>query len=523
MDEFDDDSPHDPPFSADADAWFANLLFWRPSKLSDEQMQPHFHHHDGKWSRQTKHAMERFQARGLDLNENWALSRPLWTCPACGRYKSEIFRLNARNILLAKLELHHDHLRDVISKRAVELFGADWHATAPADARLVVDRIRELVTRFSFALICSECNSADAAAKTQLREEVDSRFTFTAEEIGRFVTSKPNAQHSVDIETARAMWNEQKPGFQHRLELTDQLLVSARSGLLTRNHKGLADANAVMSAMDTSGLLSGAFYRETEDSQRAGLLSVFRAEFLARSTSKDSARLVQTGRKPAPVQEPTEEEYRSYVSPTAKRWDATPDDWTCPICARQKRQVLRMSNAKKWSGSIREIRMFTDEQDEDAIANRLMLYPNFSNEKFVGQTATLEACSDCANVAILVGQRDRSLVYPILSPDDIRASITAIAPHTAHEIDYDTAIARARANEPYGPALEAFNSFRARASDFAVRFALLNRRGTEAEAILEEFSEDVRVFHRIDDPAESRRLADWLLEQGRRFHRGSSA
>ena len=104
---------------------------------------------------------------------------------------------------------------------------------------------------------------------------------------------------------------------------------------------------------------------------------------------------------------------------------------------------------------------------------------------------------------------------------DIRATILAIAPHAAHEIDYDAAIARARANEPYASALQAFNSFRSRASDFAVRFALLNRRGVEADAILEEFTEDVKVFHCIDDPAECRRLADWLLEEGRRFHRGS--
>ena len=211
---------------------------------------------------------------------------------------------------------------------------------------------------------------------------------------------------------------------------------------------------------------------------------------------------------------------RRYGVPVRRLFTA-PDNWTCPICARQKRQILRMSNAKKWSGSIREIQVFTDERDEDAIANRLTLYADFSNEKFVRHTAMLEVCSDCADLSTLVGQRDRSLVYPILTPDDIRATILAIAPHAAHEIDYDAAIARARANEPYASALQAFNSFRSRASDFAVRFALLNRRGVEADAILEEFTEDVKVFHCIDDPAECRRLADWLLEEGRRFHRGS--
>ncbi|MFO1099695.1 MAG: hypothetical protein U1E81_15875 [Xanthobacteraceae bacterium] len=51
------DSDDDIPFGLDYDphgnAWFANLLFWRPSRLSDEQMQLHFSEWDGRWSEQT--------------------------------------------------------------------------------------------------------------------------------------------------------------------------------------------------------------------------------------------------------------------------------------------------------------------------------------------------------------------------------------------------------------------------------------------------------------------------------------
>jgi hypothetical protein len=94
-------------------------------------MQLHFGEWDGRWSEQTKRALLRFEAKGLDLNENWALCAPYWSCPACRRSKDAIFRLSKRGILLANLELHHDHLRDRIWHRARELFGANWLETIP--------------------------------------------------------------------------------------------------------------------------------------------------------------------------------------------------------------------------------------------------------------------------------------------------------------------------------------------------------------------------------------------------------
>ena len=65
-----------PSFDPGSKAWFAELLFWRPSKLSDEDMQLHFGDWDGKWSEQTKAAIQRFGAKGLDLNDSWALTKP---------------------------------------------------------------------------------------------------------------------------------------------------------------------------------------------------------------------------------------------------------------------------------------------------------------------------------------------------------------------------------------------------------------------------------------------------------------
>ncbi|MDH2353330.1 hypothetical protein QCM80_22100 [Bradyrhizobium sp. SSUT112] len=51
--EADDDLPFS-SFDPDAKAWFASLLFWRPSRLSDGELQLHFSHWDGRWSEQRK-------------------------------------------------------------------------------------------------------------------------------------------------------------------------------------------------------------------------------------------------------------------------------------------------------------------------------------------------------------------------------------------------------------------------------------------------------------------------------------
>lgn len=65
-------------------------------------------------------------ARGLDLNTNWALAEQGWSCPVCRRSKVDLFRVSANGVLLAKLDVHHDHLVDAIWSRSFELFGKDW-------------------------------------------------------------------------------------------------------------------------------------------------------------------------------------------------------------------------------------------------------------------------------------------------------------------------------------------------------------------------------------------------------------
>jgi rubredoxin len=512
--EFDDEIPFEPGYDPNSDAWFANLLFWRPSRLSDEQMQIHFSGRDGRWSVQTKRALGRFKAKGLDLNENWALCAPFWSCPTCRRSKDNIFRLSKRGILLAKLELHHDHQRDGVYRRAQELFGSDWRETIPKTSIGILDQIRDITSRFDQCLLCSECNAADGKVKARFRSEIDSRFTFTAMEIGAFVRARATQDHEIDYAKALKLWQAEKDNFLARIDLIDVLLTHVKSGRLARDYLGVSGARDIGSAFASSSLLAHSFSQETKDTERAALLWNFGAEFLGRSTQRDSAKLQLTDAPGRPAVLPTDDEYAAYVDPVSgKRWQATPEDWTCPVCGRGKRQILRKSKSGKWTGGVRSHVGCTLETDTHAISNRRRLFPDFRNDLFVKDTTAVTVCSDCAGIGAALGQRDQSIRDPYLGIDDRRACISLSHPNGAHEIDFDVARQRAVANESYGPAWAAFHAFQAKVSDFGGRFDRWRKFGGSKQALLEDLAEDIRVFHRIDSTPECNNLVTWLLAQ----------
>jgi hypothetical protein len=86
-------------------------------------------------------------------------------------------------------------------------------------------------------------------------------------------------------------------------------------------------------------------------------------------------------------------------------------------------------------------------------------------------------------------------------------------PHSTHEIDFEAARKRAIANESYAAASAAFLAFRERVRDFAGRFERGRRWGNTEKELLDEFADDLHVFHGIEDPAEAMDLVQWLLTQ----------
>lgn len=519
MDEFDDEGSWRDEFDADQRSWSADLFFWRPAKLSDESMQLHFSMFDGRWSEPTKQAVSRFQAVGLDLNENWALSRQSWSCPVCRRSKSEIFRLTQRKILLAKLELHHDHLRDWIWPRATKLFGVAGFLATPG-AGLMLDQVRDITSRFSYALVCSECNAADGLVKAKARGEIDERFSFTPAEIALFVSPHANGPHDVDIEKALAVWTGEKKNFAYRTELVDRLIHDVKAGRIARDRLGLGDYRVAISALDEQGVLREAFNYGAANTQRASLLLNYRREFLARSTCRDSSRLPPLARAGARARVPTPEEFESYVDKVSPRhWNATPADWKCPVCDRDKRSILRWSNKGQWSGNIRTYYTYTEEFDEECIANRLKIFPSFQNDRIIGASSFSFICSDCSTIPVQLSQWDRSISDPYITLEDLQKCILEAAPHIKHKIDFEEARRRARANESFNSAINAFNIYRGRVLDFGTRYTYWVKSGQNHDRMIGIFAEELHYGHQIEDLAECRRLAEWLVTQHRHFRR----
>lgn len=512
-DEIDEDFTLEPDFDPNSELWSAYLTFPRPSKLSDEQMEVYFPDRDGRWSRESKVAITHHGAGGLDLNDNWALAWRGWSCPGCDRPKNEILRLSKRGILLAKLELHHDHIADFVWPHAESLLGKDWRDTAAPGFGEVIGSIQDLAIRFTNCLVCSECNSADGKVKRKYQEEIDSRFSFTTLEIARFVRPQAHCDHDIDFDEALKIWRSARDGFLTRLRLVEQLLTDLENGHLMRERQGTTGARRIWSAIGSAEMLSQAFYREAEGSDRARLLSDLRSVFLARSTSRDSAALPRWPASPN-ILSPTEAEFASYVDPVSpKRWQATPPDWQCPVCERSKRQVLRKSKKGKWSGGVRQHTGYCDETDAETIEKRRWLFPDFRNEYWVSDAQTTNICSDCAGIGTQVVQGNRSLGKPYLKLQDLRDCLTECGPHQRHEIDINLAQKRIAQNDAYWSAADALNAFNLLLSRFHHKLDCWSQSGARRSDIIADLCEDLRVYNNVTDTADQEALVEWLLKQ----------
>lgn len=107
---------------------------------------------------------------------------PEWRCPACRRSRFQCMRWTT-------LFRNKPHLRH--QGWAVGIHKHHDHGT-PA--------------RFPVTPICEQCNAADGFAKRQLRLPID--WSFSPDEIGRFVIAIPHGWHVVVLNTAQRVFDE---------------------------------------------------------------------------------------------------------------------------------------------------------------------------------------------------------------------------------------------------------------------------------------------------------------------------
>jgi hypothetical protein len=236
-------------------------------KLSDTELEIAFSQRDGRWSTLSRRLVRELNADRLDLNENWANVDQSWRCPICGRSKAQIARVIPRGILLARLDEHHDHLHDYMSKELRKEFGGDWPKKIPKGTYEVEHLGSRMIERFERLLVCVDCNAADSYAKNHI-PGIHRSFTFRPDEIAKFIRTSANRKHVCDVDAATSIWQAGVEDFSHRIAFADTLLDLMRSGRLKQ----------VPNMSRTKGYLNGDYLRlELRNSTAGDLSNVYRS------------------------------------------------------------------------------------------------------------------------------------------------------------------------------------------------------------------------------------------------------
>lgn len=475
--------------------------------LTDEQLEGLYGDRDGPWSAAVKAALRRFDTDKLDLDDNWASRPPDWECPACGRHKPDLMRMSGSGVLLARLDVHHDHLTDYFKTILHAKHGPQWRVAIPPDSAHIEKLGSQLVARFEPSTVCSDCNSADGAVKARHRD-IPRSFSFRPSEIRRFVRPRPNAEHEIDHDLAYSLFVEVRSDFERRVALIDTLAGILLAGDMTVEPGNLPSPLAG-NPMGILHQLHSWFLRGCDLSA-----TIHRdlAEFEARSVSRDGV-ASNPKKKPRIVARPTEAEIAEYDGGgAADLWRAAPADWQCPACGRNRGDILRRSNNRKrpWAGKLVRHTEFIliDGSAEDE---------EFVVDPYVDRHELHLVCLDCSTILPGVKSRwpDISASQAIFQFRDMIA-VAQVAPNQAHVVHWAAAAERARASLPFRALVDRYWHLH----NDAVRYRSVHRSllakcgGDEKRAWARLKSHFAEELDGMEDPDEH---LDWLLTEADRI------
>lgn len=407
---------------------------------------------DGRWSAQTRLLMERFGVQKLDLNKAWAQTWIGWSCPCCGRSKSEIARLTDNGVLLCQLDWHHDHLGDCAGDimRTKALTGADQE----------VDVIRKracsaaigLIERFAPVVLCNDCNAADAAMKALIGSEVPRSFSFVPSEIARFIDAKAAQPHDINDELGRALWTAAIQEFQQRLQFAEMMGGRIAMGFHDREITNFPDPSL---NYDDPHFLYKLAWETAGVRQRPNGLS---EALLARSRSSSGRSATSNLRRRVCV--PTQAEFKELDLANSRNsgpWRKAGADWQCPCCERSKFEIMRLSNRGEWRAAVMMLNEYELETDAESIGRR-----KAGNDRsfFISGVRQVGVCQDCRQIVA-----DASRVRPGSEQDslklsDIRELIGVPAAHQTHQVCRDEVSAILDLNADWLAAVKDFQAHR---------------------------------------------------------------
>lgn len=406
--------------------------------LSDHDLRTLFPNQDGRWSEVIERATEALGAEALDLNSWWADTPQAWSCPCCQREKYAILRLSKDRVLLAHLHEHHDHLQDLMGHRLQGHFGAHWTAGIPPGTYHLEHLGSRLLTRFDPTVVCADCNIAEAKVKSGL-PHIHRYFSFRPSEMRAFIGASPNADHSIDLDQADALWRAAEVDFEERLNMADLLVDKIVRGAGAKEHQ----PPSAPATSDIGRYLLRWFW---SGEQPATDLPAEMQLLAARSIAREGVgRRVRSGPKPADI--PTEADVAGHdggASPLL--WAELDANWLCDGCGRDRKGLLRRSKnpKRRWSGGVRrhrEYQVWTPSMDDDVGGPPMI----------IAHTRHL-ICEDCATLGPGLKQRDPMVAGTDfhLYLDDMRASIEA-ADHAPHAINWTELKRRVLANTQQRP------------------------------------------------------------------------
>ncbi len=323
---------------------------------------------DSEYSKNSVNIANKFSAKGLDMNIWWVRTSINWECPSCNRNKQDIVRLNKHGYLTAHLHEHHDHMKDHIKQKFTIFSEKAKNQVADKYAEKFIIRTAFAFSAYDNTIICSDCNSADGRVKKLI--PIHKKFSYSPKQIGLFVESRPNKEHSINIGTAKKIWQECKDMFYKRIEIAEYIAKLAAS-----------DNHWYESSLRTSKISKKSAKWHLAKQGLTNLVNHNNPECLLYTTNKftgnnSSWRLYPKVKSIAP---PSMGEFEHMKKMGKSDWDKLDEDWICPTCNRTKYECIKKSNKGKWT----VLRYLTE----------------FCNHTSSIEDKRVYVCDDCSNVS----------------------------------------------------------------------------------------------------------------------------
>ena len=479
------------------------------ASLGDDDMLAIVPFRDGRWSSQTKELLAQFGTQKLDLNRGWASTWTEWSCPCCKRHKRQIVRLTPGGVLLCHLELHHDHLDDLVKRLFEEILSCCDNPEIRVQISRAEGALRPLVERFECALICADCNLADGRVKRELRDEIEPHFTFTPSEIADFITVSDNRVHEVDFERARAIWKKEKEGLVDRVDFARRMAARIAKG---RHLREVAPGQKMQGQPQARDILFRLCQEEVPDIHSLHL----GAAIETRSVARDGVGGTQRPAKQKNVKPPTNAEFAmldSEQSAKSKHWRDAGDAWRCPCCGRTKKEICRRSNRGKWTARIHRFEGFDIEVDAEQLWRRRL---DGAGGIVISEPKYELICQDCREIVAKQRQRRADLDARALTLENLIELVNPATLNVAHSVNFESVEEMINKNSSLLDAIAEFEDHKRRATDARIKQIRLMKAGRSASEARDLIGYEIAKVRNweLDDGDDH---ADWLLAEAARL------